>query len=197
MTMGKPLLRFGVVSLPALLLISSLAALVMSIPAWGAGDHAGLSSWMPPAAGVVIGLPGAVIAVVCLRAVLRSTAAEFSVTPMLLVFGLLTLPIAIGTETAVAVGVADAATYDRLLEEDRVSPGLETVGPPPGPVSPAGFLAGTVVIALFLNGVVAVAASTYVGAITVDAKRFERRPDEPDALGELLKGRQGPHAPQP
>jgi len=197
--MGKPLLRLGVVSLPALLLVSSVAALLMSIPAWGAGNHAGLSTWMPPAAGIVIGLPGAVIAAICLRAVLRSTRGAFSVTPLLLAFGLLTLPIAIVTETAVAAGVANPATYDRLLEPDiGQPPRLSFEAPPDGPVSPEGFMAGTVVIALFLNGVVAIAAVTYVSAINVDGtRRFERQPGEYDAIAELLNGRRGLRAPQP
>jgi hypothetical protein len=197
--MNLLLLRLGVVALPALLLLSSLAALLMSIPAWGAGNHAGLSPWMPAAAGVVLALPAAVIAAICLRTVVRSTRQAFSVTPVLLVFGLLALPIAIATETAVPVGVADPATYDRLLEEDASGPpGLSLEGADDGPVSATGFLAGTALIAFFLNGVVAVSTVIYGSAIVVEGgKRFERRPDEFDAVEELLKGRRGPGAPFP
>jgi hypothetical protein len=193
--MGKALLRLAVVGLPALLLIASLAVLLMSVPASGAGAHAGLPDWMPTAAGVVLGLPAAIIAAICLRNVLRSTNAAFSVAPLLLVFGLLTLPIAIAMETAVAVGVADPATYDRLLESDDGSSITSDPSLNSGPVSPAGFMAGTVVISLFLNGVVAISAVIYASAVTVDGgQRFERRPGEFDAIDELLRGHQGPRA---
>ena len=196
--MSRTLRRLGVASLPALLLLASLAALLMSIPAWGAGNGAGLSAWMPTAAGIVIGLPGAVIAGLCLRSVLRGTRAAFGVTPLLLLFGLLALPIAIATETAVAVGVANPATYNRLVEPDSAPSPSAGAQLPSGPVSPAGFMAGTALIALFLNGVVAVSAVVYASAINVDGGlRFERQPNEFDAVAELLKGRHGPHTPLP
>jgi hypothetical protein len=190
--MGKELLRLVVVGLPALLLLASLAVLLLSVPAWGAGAHAGLPDWMPTAAGVVLGLPAAIIAGICLHNVLLSTNASFSVTPLLLVFGLLTLPIAIATETAVAVGVADPATYDRLLEPDNGSRITSDAALDSGPVSPEGFMAGTIVISLFLNGVVAISAVIYASAVTVSGgQRFERTPGEFDAIDELLRGRHG------
>jgi hypothetical protein len=197
---GQRLLRLGLAAFPGLLLVSSLAALLMSIPAWGAGNHAGLSSWMPTAAGIVIGLPGAIIAALCLRGVLLGTRGTFSVTPLILSFGLLTMPVAIATETAVAVGVADVATYDRLLE---TTPGRSPLsvsdGPAAeGPISPAGFLAGTVIIAILLNGIVGVSGFTYVSAINfMGNRRFGDGPGEYDAVAELLMGHRGPRAPLP
>ena len=165
----------------------------MSVPAWGAGAHAGLPDWMPAAAGIVLGLPAAIVAAICLANVLGTTKAAFSVAPLLLVFGLLTLPLAIATETAVAVGVADSATYDRLLESDNGSGITSDASLDSGPVSPAGFMAGTVVISLFINGVVAISAVIYASAVTVDGgQRFERRPGEFDAIDELLQGHHGP-----
>jgi hypothetical protein len=198
--MGQRLLRLGLAALPGLLLVSSLAALAMSIPAWGAGNHAGLSAWMPTAAGVVIGLPGAIIAALCLRGVLLGTRGTFSVTPLILSFGLLTMPVAIATETAVAVGVADVDTYDRLLETSPGRSPLSVSGGPSneGPISPDGFLAGTVMIAIFLNGLVGVSAFTYVSAINFEGKRrFDQGPPEYDPMAELLMGHRGPRSPLP
>jgi hypothetical protein len=187
------LLRAGILTLPALLLVSSGAATVLALPAWGAGVHVGLPDWMPTVAGLVIGLPGAVTAVICLSRVWRTSNEAFSVVPMLLLFGLLTLPIAIATETAVAVSVADPATYNRLLEPEPVPPGFP--GAPQTAISPASFLAGTVVISLFVHGVVALAATVYASAITVELRRFDRARGEVDAIDELIRGRQGPRTP--
>lgn len=197
---GQRLLRLGLAALPGLLLVSSLAALLMAIPAWGAGNHAGLSAWMPTAAGIVIGLPGVIIATLCLRGVLQRTWGTFSVTPLILSFGLLTMPVAIATETAVAVGVADVDTYDRLLETSPGRSPLSVSGGPSneGPISPDGFLAGTVMIAIFLNGLVGVSAFTYVSAINFEGKRrFDQGPPEYDPMAELLMGHRGPRSPLP
>jgi hypothetical protein len=197
---GQRLLRLALSALPGLLLVSSLAALLMSIPAWGAGNHAGLSAWMPTAAGIVIGLPGAIIAASCLRGVLQGTRGTFSVTPLILSFGLLTMPVAIATETAVAVGVADVDTYDRLLETTPGSSPLPGPNGPGanGPISPDGFMAGTVMIAIFLNGIVGVSSFTYVSAVNfVSNRRFADTVPEYDAVAELLMGHRGPRAPLP
>jgi hypothetical protein len=197
---GQRLLRLGLAALPGLLLVSSLAALLMAIPAWGAGNHAGLSAWMPTAAGIVIGLPGVIIATLCLRGVLQRTWGTFSVTPLILSFGLLTMPVAITTETAVAVRVADVDTYDRLLE---TTPGSSPLPGPDGPatqgpISPDSFMAGTVMVAIFLNGIVAVSSFTYVSAINfMGNRRFGDGLPEYDAVAELLMGHRGPRAPLP
>jgi hypothetical protein len=96
---------------------------------------------MPTAAGIATGCRAIIAA--CLRGVL-GTRGTFSVTPLILSFGLLTMPVAIATETA-AVGVADVATYDRLLETTPADRRCRcrTALPRRGRSSPAGFLAGT------------------------------------------------------
>ena len=195
--MTRPVLRLALMTLPLLLGISSLAALVLAPFAWGAGNHAGLPAWMPTASALAFGLPGAVIAGVCLRQLSNKMVGAFGLAPLLLCFGLLTMPLTIAAETAVAVGVANPATYDRLTSgSGAADEAASLAGASTDEVSPSGFLVGTLVMSLLLNGLVAASATSYIAAITVEkGGRYDRRPGEVDGVGELLSGRPSAHEP--
>jgi len=179
----------ALMALPLLLGLSSLAALLTAPFAWGAGNNAGLSPWMPTAAALAFGLPGVVIAGVCLRQVRHKTTAAFGLAPLLLAFGMLTMPLTIAAETAIAVGVTDSATYDRLNSSSGSSSdgAPSSTGAPADNVTPSGFIVGALVTSLLLNGLVAASATSYIAAISVEkAGRHDRRPGEVDGVGELL-----------
>ncbi len=163
-------------ALPFSLGLTSLATIIIAPFAWGAGDDAGLSAWMPPASALVFGLPGFFIADRCFKQVRTKTAAAFGLTPGLLVFGVFVMPIAIATEAIVAVSVTDADTYDRLKGGTS---GTE--------ISAASFLAVSFGVSLLINSMLAAGAATYTSAIRDESpSRYDRQPGEVDGIGELL-----------
>jgi hypothetical protein len=173
--MERPLTRFALLALPLLLGLSSLAAILVSPFAWGAGDDVGLPSWMPTASALVFGVPGLLIADRYVRVVRRRTAGDFGVAPLLLTYGVLAMLVAIAAEVVIAAGAADPATYESLKGDT-----------PSDDVSPAAFLVVTAAVSLFLDALLLAALSGYASAITRQSGRYARGPDEPDGVGELL-----------
>lgn len=177
--MERPLLRFALLTLPLLLGLSSLAAIIVAPFAWGAGDEAGLAAWMPPATALAFGLPGLLIAERCVRRIRIRAASGFSLTPLLLFYGLLAMPVAILVLVVLTAGVTDAETFDRLRGTSN-SPEL----------SPAAYIGAMFAVAGLLNALLAAATANYVGAISEDGPgSHDRIEGEVDGVGELLSQR--------
>jgi hypothetical protein len=78
--------------------------------------------------------------------------------------------------------IADSSTYDNLRDDDGT---INT--------SPGGFLFIGVFAAMALACGVALPVFLYGAGVTPDVKtKFDREPDEYDAIGEMMKGRRGP-----
>jgi hypothetical protein len=176
--MERPLLRLALLALPVLLGLSSLAAIIVAPLAWGAGDHAGLSSWMPPATALGFGLPGLFIADQLIRRIRNKTAGGFDLSATLLFYGLLAMPVSIAVLVTIAAGVSDTGTYDQLRGNDDDD------------LSPTAYLAVTLGVSALLNAMVAAASATYLSAISEHRRGPHDRMDgEVDGVGQLLSRR--------
>ena len=175
--MERPLLRFALLALPSLLGLSSLAAVLVAPFAWGAGDHAGLSPWMPPATALAFGLPGLLIADRLIRRIRARTVAGYALSSALLFYGLLAMPVAIAVLVTIAAGASDPATYDRLKGDSDEAD-----------FAPGAYMAVTLGVSLLLNSLVAAASATYLSAISEQRPgRHDRIEGEVDGVGELLE----------
>jgi hypothetical protein len=169
---------------PLVLLVSSIGAVVASLAAWGAASHVGIPDWETTGIGLSFALPGLVIGGLVLREILRRTRDRFDLMSWQLTAGVVCMLVTIAIEVGQALRVADPATYDNLRNSDGT---LNT--------SASGFLFIGLGASVLINGAVALAAYLYAEAVSPDKRsHFERRPDEPDAVGEMLHGRRGPGA---
>lgn len=177
--MDRPLLRWTLRALPAILGLTSLAALFVAPFAWGAGDGMGLSPWMPPLTAVVFALPCLFLADRCLRVINQRTNAGFDLSPLLMVYGVLMMLVAIVVMVTLAVSVADPSTYERLESSDG-EPAL----------SPVAYMLSTVAMAGLVSVLLAAGMANYTGAIAENRpSRHDRREGEVDGVGELLRQR--------
>jgi hypothetical protein len=144
--------------------------------AWGKADAVDLPGWMPAASAVLFGLPAVVIGVLFLREVVRRTRGDFDVGLLSMLGALLALAAAIALEIGLVIRVGDASTYNSLKD----SAGNITT-------TPAAFMVYTVIGVLIMSLLVAGAAYIYRQAITPIMHRFDRRPDERDSIGEMLR----------
>jgi hypothetical protein len=168
--------RFLVRLPPVVLTILGLAMLASAPAAWGKGDSVDLPAWMPATSAVLFGLPAVIIGVLFLREVVRRTRADFGVGVISMLGALLALAVAIALEVALLMRVGDAGTYHSL----RDASGNVTT-------TPAAFMVYTVIGVLIMSLLVAGAAYIYRQAITPEVHRFDRRPDERDNIGEMLR----------
>ena len=170
--------------LPFALLVSSIAAVVAAFAAWGAAAHVEIPDWETTAVGLAFAVPGVAAGALVLRQVIARTRDRFSLTSFQLIAGVIAMLIAIGVESGLALRIASPATYDGLRNADGT---LNTTS--------SGFLFIGVGASVLLNMAVALGAYIYAEAISADVRTlFDRRPDEPDAVGEMLHGRHGPGA---
>ncbi len=176
------LLAWLLALLPLALLVSSIGAVVASFAAWGAAAHVDIPDWETTAVGLVFAVPGVAIGALVLRQVIARTRDRFSLTSFQLVAGVIAMLIAVGVEAGLGLRIASPGTYDGLRNTDGT---LNTTA--------SGFLFIGVGAAFLLNMAVALGAYIYAEALSAEARtHFDRRPDEPDAVGEMLHGRHGP-----
>jgi len=164
--------------MPLLLGLSSLAAILIAPFAWGAGDHVGLSPWMPSATALAFGVPGLVIADQLIRRIRSKTAGSFALSATLLFYGLLAIPVAIVVLVTITAGVSNSGTYDQLQ------------GNSDDALSPAAYMAVMLGVAGLLNALVGAASATYLSAISEQRPgRHDRKDGEVDGVGEMLSRR--------
>jgi hypothetical protein len=169
-------------ALPAALLLAGLAQLVAAFLAWGAAEHVEIPAWETTVVGVCFALPAIGLGLVSLRGIWQSTREQFSPAWLLLIPGAFALLLAITIIAALASVIADPATYDNLRDDDGT---INT--------SPAGFLFIGLFAALALACGVALPVFLYGAGVTPDVKtKFDRQPDEYDAMAEMMRGRRGP-----
>jgi hypothetical protein len=163
---------------PLALFLSAVALLGLSPAAWGAGEHVGLPAWMTTVGGLGVAAPGVAIGTVCLVRIWASTGEPFYASMLQLSFGLIMFLVSAAAELALALRISDSATYDSLRDtRGNVS------------VSPSGFLAITFIVGWFFGAWTAVAGYLYSAGIMHDLQRFEHGFDEPDPIGDMLRGR--------
>lgn len=161
---------------PLVLLLAGLVMLAVSPFAWGAARHVDIPAWMTTFAGVCFALPAIVIGLATLLRVLERTNGNYEVLKLHLAGGGLPLFMAIA-EVALALRIADPATYDAL--RDEVSG--ETL-------SPGAFLVYTLLPAAIAALATGMMAYIYAeGFQERRQSRFDKRPGEVDAVGELLR----------
>lgn len=169
--------RAAVVAVPLALFVASLPVLAAAVPAWGAGREQGLPAWMPTASAVLFALPGLVAGGLCARETLRRTRYGFSLHLFQLSAGFIFMLMTTAAEAALALRVADPATYERLERPD----GTE--------VTPEGFFAMNVMVVIIFAAIVFFTSYLYSQGITPDVPtRHDRRAGERDAIAEILKG---------
>jgi hypothetical protein len=130
---------------------------------------------LPTLCGIQVALVSGVIGAVALRSILLVTRGPVSVTvletPVAIV---IVIGIVVATQVIVSA-LPNEATYERLLDGGEVR------------VSAAGFYAPATVFSVILMGGLFWCLGLYHVAIRSNAgMRFDKRPDEPDAIGSLI-----------
>lgn len=180
--------RFGLrrllICLPAAALIGlGVVMLILAPSAWGKGDQVNLPAWMPTASTVFFGLPAVLIGLIFLRQLLRLTRGDFGVSALQLAGSMLAVVVGIALEIGLLSRVTSGSTYDSL----RDSSGNVTT-------TPTAFMVYTIIGVLLMSLLVGGAAYIYCQAVTAISHRFDRTPDERDAIGEMLHHQPGSHA---
>jgi hypothetical protein len=135
----------------------------------------GYPDWLPTLCGLQVAVVSGAIGAVAFRNILRLTRGPVSVTvletPAAIVIA---LGIVVATQVIVS-GLPDEATYEQLLDGGQVR------------VSAAGFYGPATFFSLILMGGLFWCLGLYHVAIRSNAgMRFDKRPDEPDAIGSLI-----------
>jgi hypothetical protein len=170
--------RAALLTPPLALLLSALLILLISPFAWGKGAHVGLPDWLTTFNGLIFGTPGVLIGAYCLQDTWKRTRHGFSAGAFQIAAGLFFLVVGTALQLVIAVQVADPDTYDRLRDANG------------GVMSPSAFIFTNLLGLFIAAAMVGLTAYTYGKAITVElATRYDRLPGEPDAVGELLRGR--------
>jgi hypothetical protein len=118
-----------------------------------------------------------------LREVHRLTAARFSLTLLPLAMGLFTLLVFV----AMLVGLASQPPEDVFSYGGLALPGRTDVVPEAQDYSMVTSLAITIFASIFFGGCLAGSAFIYCTGINEEGTgRYDRRPDEPDAMGALI-----------
>ena len=168
--------------LPAALAAAGIAALAGAFLAWGAAEHVEIPAWMPTFVGICFAIPAIALGFISLRSVWYTTREGFTPNWLLLIPGAFALLLAIAVVAGLAAVIADPATYDNLRDADGT---INT--------SPSGFLFIGLFAAIVLACGVALPVALYGNGVTPDVRtKFDRAPDEYDAMADLLKGRPGP-----
>ncbi len=165
---------------PTILVISAIVMLVVSPFAWGAASTVHIPAWMTTGAGVAFGAAGLVIGGWTLLGVIRRTRREFHAFGFQLIAGFFLMIIAAVLELGLASRIASASTYSNFIDSDgKVL------------VTTAAFVVYTVFGIFVLSALTTMFGWMYVQAIS-DAHvsgAALRRPDERDAIGEILRSR--------
>jgi len=168
--------------LPGWLVVAGVAQVVAAALAWGAAEHVEIPAWQTTFVGLCFGVPALFLGLVSLRGIWHATREDFAPAWLLLLPGAFALMLAILVLVALTTVIADSSTYDNLRDDDGT---INT--------SPGGFLFIGVFAALALACGVALPVFLYGAGVTPNVKtKFDREPDEYDALGEMMKGRHGP-----
>lgn len=137
---------------------------------------------MPTIVGICFAVPAIALGLISLRGVWHATRAEFTPNWLLLIPGAFAMLLAIAIVAGLAGVIADPATYDNLRDADGT---INT--------SPSGFLFIGLFAAIALACGVALPVALYGNGVTPDVRtKFDRAPDEYDAMADMLKGRRGP-----
>ena len=180
--MGAGLGRILLFLPPFALFAGGVMVLIASPLAWGAGSHVELPDWMTTAAGVSLAVPAVIIGALTSVSVWMRTRGDYEASGFV-VF----LPIFLFTafsiiEIALAFRLPDPATYDTLRDEN----GDITT-------SPTAFLVITITTVLSCTGGVGGAAYLYTRTIgRFGPAHFEKRMDELDVMGEMMRPRRRP-----
>ena len=146
--------------------------------AWGDGRHVELPDWMTTVSGLLFAAPAVFIGASTLRETLRRTRGGFSVFHLQLFSGVFLFLILSLIELALVARITDPDTYNSLRDPDGT---IST--------TPLAFFLITLVATAFATGWLSVASYLFSHGITSEnAFRFERSLDEPDLMGELLRG---------
>ena len=168
--------------LPGWLVVAGVAQVIAAVLAWGAAEHVEIPAWETTFVGLCFGVPALGLGLVSLRGIWHATREDFAPAWLLLLPGALALLLAILVLVALTTVIADSSTYDNLRDDDGT---INT--------SPGGFLFIGVFAALALACGVALPVFLYGAGVTPNVRtKFDREPDEYDAIGEMMKGRRGP-----
>ena len=168
-----------ILCLPALgLALSGILVVAIAPLAWGEGATIGLADWAPPLTAFLIGIPPFVIGILCLKSVLHRTSEDFEFSGLQFTGALILFMVVMTAEVGVAGAIADGAYYASLRDQEG-DPTLTTLG----------VVIYSTLGALLLSSLLAAAAYVFGQAITVVTHRFDRRPDEPDAMKIMMRGR--------
>jgi hypothetical protein len=175
---GKSYARFVLRAIPLVLVGAAVFELLAAIAAWGAANHVEIPGWEPTFVGICFALPGIALGLIAFRAVTTATRDGFGVSWVFFAAGVAALVFAVVVEIALAVVIADSSTYDHLRDSDGT---INT--------SPGGFLFAGIGAAIVIGIGLMMPAFLYTHSITtVVHTRFDRMADEPDAVGEMLRG---------
>jgi hypothetical protein len=165
------------VCLPFVVLIASGLVLVGVAPiAWGEGNVIELADWAPTASVLIASVCPLVVGGAYLRSVLNRTREDFETSLLQLAGGLLVLAFGVLLLLSMAFRASDSAFYASLRNpegEPTMTTGTLIVS----------VVAGSVVLA----GVLAAAGYAIRQATTPVLHRFDRSPNEPDAIGTILR----------
>ncbi len=177
-----PAFRVLLRMLPGWLVLAGAAQVVAAALAWGAAEHVEIPAWETTFVGLCFGVPALGLGLVSLRGIWQATRDDFTPAWLLLLPGAFALMLAILVLVALTTVIADASTYDNLRDDDGT---INT--------SPGGFLFIGVFAAMALACGVALPVFLYSAGVTPDVRtKFDREPDEYDAIAEMMKGRRGP-----
>jgi hypothetical protein len=177
MMMGGGLsLRRLLIRIPPLALTVLGVILLFLVPgAWGKGDQVGLPGWMPAVSTALFAVPAIIIGALFLRDVVRRTKGDFNVGFLQLI-GTFLVGAALALEVGLIMRVDKISTYNSL----RDSSGNITT-------TPTAFMLYTVIGVALMAGAVVMSAYLYRQAITPEDHRYDRAPNEPDVMGEMLQ----------
>jgi hypothetical protein len=160
---------------PVISLLATLPLFPASIAAWGAADETGMPSWWPTAFGLTCAGFISVISLMTLARVRGRTVASFHLH-LLSTFGgtVIMLTTAILT-VLLTLGIDDPIAYEGIGADGEPLLGLGWT-----------LIAWAIILAAWI-GTFAGGAGIYVNGIEPTLKRYEKSPDEPDALGILIR----------
>jgi hypothetical protein len=174
-----PVFRVVLRMLPGWLVLAGVAQVVSAALAWGAAEHVEIPAWQTTFVGLCFGVPALALGLISLRGVWQATRQDFSPAWLLLLPGTFALLLAILVLVVLTSVIGDPSTYENLRDEDGT---INT--------SPGGFLFIGGFAALALACGVALPVFLYSLGVTPNPRtKFDRAPDEYDAMAEMMKGR--------
>ena len=165
---------------PALLVGSALVMAIVSPFAWGAASDYKIPAWMTTRAGVAFALAGLAIGLLAFKSVLYRTRREYKAFGFHLIAGIALMLLSTAAELCLAARIANSSTYSGFVDDQgKVL------------VSSSAFVVFTVfgiVLMSFLTGGFAYIYCQAISDTHLSGAAL-RRPDEPDAMGEILRSR--------